>query len=107
MQECQEDIAFLEVDWVAVKGREQPVAIFQPLGVRGEVTPAQSAAGSAFATGLACYRRGEFHQAAGWFQRALEHWPDHGPSQVLGRRCQERQGAPPEGWDAVFRPDSK
>ena len=108
VQECQGLIEFLEVDWVAVKGREQPVAVFQALARQGELSPAQEAARKAFAAGLASYRRAAFGQAAAFFQQSLEHWPDHGPSQTFLERCQAWQAEPPApDWDAVFRPERK
>lgn len=107
-RECEGLIEFLEVDWVAVKGREQPVAILQPLALKGELTDIQSAARQAFTQGLAQYRQGNFNPAAGFFQQALTQWPDHGPSQTLLHRCRTYLAHPPEGkWDAVFRPESK
>ncbi len=108
VQECQGAIEFLEVDWVAVKGREQPVAVFQPLALTGELTAVQEAARTAFTTGLAHYRQAAFARAEIFFRQALEVWPEHGPSLTFLRRCQAYQAHPPApSWDAVFRPESK
>lgn len=108
VQECQGLIEFLEVDWVAVKGREQPVAVFQVLALGGELPASQAAAREAFAAGLARYRQGHFGQAASFFQQALAQWPEHGPSRTFLHRCQVYQAKPPAAdWDAVFRPESK
>ncbi|MGQ9920247.1 MAG: CHASE2 domain-containing protein [Desulfobacca sp.] len=108
VQECQGLIEFLEVDWVAVKGREKPVAVYQVLARQGELPAAHAAAREAFAAGLDCYRQGQFGQAERFFQEALTQWPEHGPSQTFLRRCQTWQTQPPAAdWDAVFRPESK
>jgi hypothetical protein len=93
---------------VAVKGREQPLPVFQPLGFPGELQPGQEAGAAAFATGLDHYRRRRFLPAAASFQQALQHWPDHKPSQVFLQRCLAYQDQPPPpDWDAVFRPEKK
>ncbi len=108
VQDCQGLIEFLEVDWVAVKGREQPVAVFQALARQGELSPAQVAASAAFTAGLAHYRQAAFGQAAAFFQQALVQWPGHGPSRTFLHRCQLYQTSPPApDWDAVFRPERK
>ncbi len=108
VQECQGAIEFQELDWVAVKGRETPVGVFQALALKGELTPSQEKAKTAFAEGLTLYRQARFDRAASSFEQALKDWPEHGPCQEFLRRCQEWQGeTTPVGWDAVFRPDKK
>jgi adenylate cyclase len=108
VQECQGEIEFLELDWVAVKGRETPVKVFNALAPKGELTPPQEQARSAFGAGLALYRHGLWGQAEQAFQQSLEYWPEYGPSLEFRQRCQEQQTAPAPGeWDAVFRPDKK
>jgi adenylate cyclase len=108
VQECQGEIEFLELDWVAVKGRETPVKVFNALALRGELTPTQEQARSAFGAGLALYRQGLLGQAEQAFQQSLEYWPEYGPSLEFRQRCQEHQTAQAsKEWDAVFRPDKK
>jgi adenylate cyclase len=108
VQECAGAMEFRELDRVAVKGRETPIAVFQVLALPGELTPAQAAAREEFARGLKLYRQGQFAAAAAHFSQALEHLPQDGPSQVFLTRCQQYETNPPTpDWDAVFRPDQK
>ncbi len=108
VQECQGSIEFLEIDLVAVKGRQTPVRVFEPLALREDLTVFQARVRDAFGEGLELYRRGHFEQAALSFELSLKYWPEHGPSQTFRRRCQEWLNKPPAAdWDAVFRPDKK
>ncbi|MEW6387224.1 MAG: adenylate/guanylate cyclase domain-containing protein [Thermodesulfobacteriota bacterium] len=108
VQECAGAMEFRELDRVAVKGRETPIAVFQVLALPGALTPAQAGAREEFARGLELYREGRFAAAAAHFSRALEYWPEDHPSLVFLTRCQQYEiNPPPPDWDAVFRPDQK
>jgi hypothetical protein len=105
---CGDGIEFREVDWVAVKGREAPVAVYQPLGLTDVLAPEEAAVSEEFAQGLAFYRQGKFPEAAVIFQTILAKHPEDGPARVFQERCQKFQASPPPpGWEAVFRPDQK
>jgi len=108
VQECHGAIEFQELDWVAVKGRETPVGVYQALALPGELTLSQEQARKIFAEGLALYRQARFDQALQAFQLTLERWPGYGPCLEFLQRCQEWQTTfTPAEWDAVFRPDKK
>jgi adenylate cyclase len=105
---CGDGVEFREVDWVAVKGREAPVAVYQPLGLKGVLAPEEDPGNKEFAQALELYRQGEFSEAATLFQNILAKYPDDGPARVFQERCQKLQASPPPpGWDGVFRPDQK
>lgn len=105
-REAAPDFAFLEVDRIRVKGREQPVTVFALLG-RGEAAEA-AAAPLAQAVGafLAAFRAGDWAAA----QTALDTLGPllaEGPLAGLLPRYRERLtemagGAAPEGWDGVY-----
>src|SRR5262249_8282525 len=61
-------VVFREIDTVAVKGRERPVALFEPLGPAGNVTPDVLACRDVFASALRLWRRGSFGDAASVFE---------------------------------------
>lgn len=107
-QECGDGVIFREVDRVAVKGRETPVAVFEPLGLRGDLDPAAAGLTQEFAAALELYRRRKFLEAAARFENILAQYPEDAPSQVFLDRCQKFQNSlPPPDWDGVFRPDEK
>jgi adenylate cyclase len=106
--ECGKDIEFRELDLVAVKGREAPVRVYEALGLKGKLTPAQAATREDFIPGLELYRRGRFEEAIARFAHALQHAPGDGPSQTFLNRCREFETHPPPAdWDTVFRPEAK
>ncbi|MDH5761232.1 MAG: adenylate/guanylate cyclase domain-containing protein [Gemmatimonadota bacterium] len=98
-----------EVDLVTVKGREQPVRIFELLEEAGvSLSPAREAAVAAFTAGLEAYRRREWDQAAALFRRVLDSDPDDGPGKVyLDRALAFAAAPPPEDWDFVVRRTEK
>jgi adenylate cyclase len=95
--------AFLvrELDLVKVKGREQPVTIYQLLGPRrAEGEPAGPAR---FAAGLAAYRAQDWSQAADRFQQALQETPDDFAARLFLNRCRHYlKHPPPPDWQGVY-----
>ncbi|MEJ2069852.1 MAG: hypothetical protein P8X58_05500 [Syntrophobacterales bacterium] len=107
-QECGDGVFFREVDRVAVKGRETPVAVYQPLGVPTGLDPSEATRSHKFAKALELYRQGKFSEAGALFQHILGENPEDGPARVFWDRCQQFQGnPPPPDWDGVFRPEQK
>lgn len=105
---CGDGVEFREVDWVAVQGREVPVAVYQPLGLKDGLAPEEAPGHKEFARALELYRQGKFPEAAALFQNILAKNPSDGPAQVFRERCQKFQSSPPPpGWDGVFRPEQK
>ncbi len=106
--ECGDAVEFQELDRVAVKGRETPVVVYQPLALKNGLTPEEALVREEFAEGLAWYRQGNFSQAAALWQNILAKNPEHGPARMFLGRCQEfLYSPPPPDWDGVFRPDKK
>jgi len=107
-QECGDGVLFREVDRVAVKGRETPVTVFQPLGLAAELDPADAAPTREFALALDLYRQAKFSEAAARFENILAQNPEDAPAQTFLERCRQFQAGPlPPNWDGVFRPDAK
>ncbi len=106
--DCEEAMEIMEVDQVAVKGRETPVTIYQVLAVKGNLSPAAVRGREAFGAGLAAYRARRFADAAGHFARALTCLPEPNPAGALRQRCLAlADQPPPPDWDGVFRPGGK
>ena len=75
-----------ELDAIRVKGRSQPVRIFEPLGAADEVAPDLTSRAQAYGEGLARYRARDFAAAAEQFARvagddlAVGAFPGAGPA---------------------------
>ncbi len=96
-----------EVDKIRVKGKRQPVTIYEllaPVSQRGKY----EALLTAYNTALACYRTRDWQEAAGKFGSILATHPYDGPTQVLLQRCMEFMEEPPAAdWDGVHEMKSK
>lgn len=107
---CQLDETFVlrELDTIQVKGKDEPVTIFELQGTTAEVEEEQLAVNRLYGRGLTHYRKREWHRAKTLFSQAVEVIATDGPSQEMVRRCQLLlETAPPPEWDGVFRMTSK
>ncbi len=96
-----------ELDYVAVKGKEKPVGVFELLARKGQTDPAKLAAAARFGDGLALYRARRFAEARPIFEEvAREH--DDGPAKTYVKRCQLfEEEPPPTDWDGVWHMKEK
>jgi adenylate cyclase len=97
---------FRELDLIRVKGKLQPVTIYELFGqvsaLDGDLAEAQARL-QAFADARHSYRERKWTEARSAFQKILERWPDDGPSLVYLKRCEEYlTDEPVPDWDGVF-----
>ena len=83
---------FRELDLMRVKGKLQPVTIYQLMGRQADFTADGSAAVmrsqvELFARARELYRNRQWKAARDAFQEFLEKWPEDGPSRVYLERC--------------------
>jgi adenylate cyclase len=99
-------LIFRELDLIRVKGKLQPVLLYELIAARG--TPEGDAPGledrlERFAHGRACYRQRRWQDAQIVFEQILEHWPEDVPARRYLNRCKEYDAAEPEeNWDGVY-----
>ena len=96
-----------EVDRIRVKGKKQPVLIYELLAPMSE---RKDYAGllAQFNEALELYRSQNWPEAAAKFGELLVTYPDDGPTQVLLQRCLEfMEEAPEPDWDGVYVMKSK
>jgi adenylate cyclase len=99
-------LVFRELDLIRVKGKSQPVTLYELVAARG--TPEGDAPDleqhlEFFAQGRACYRERRWQDAQMVFEKLLERWPDDGPARMYLNRCKEYLVAgPEENWDGVY-----
>lgn len=96
-------IVVRELDLVQVKGKNEPVAIFEPLGPVGNVSVERKAAVEDFARVLAAYRQQEWDQAEEKLRRLKDLSDELLYNIYLDRIARFRVAAPASGWDGVFR----
>lgn len=91
------------LDVIAVKGKTEPVRIYELMGAGGDgvVAPAELLAG--WASAMAMYRAREFSLAIEAFDRLLDMDPTDGPASIYADRCRDLQEDPPApDWDGVY-----
>jgi hypothetical protein len=99
--------AVRELDSVRVKGKKEPVRLFE-LRRRGLATTEEQPLLDGYAEGLRLYRAQRFSEARLQFESLLERFPHDGPGSLFVRRCDEMSAAPPgEEWDGVFKMEHK
>jgi len=93
-----------EVDRVIVKGKTEPISVYEVLEFHTEETfPNLSDAVNQFRGGLAHYRKGDFDRAIKSFSEALALHPGDKLSSTYVERCKYLQAHPPGGkWDGVW-----
>jgi len=99
---------FRELDLIRVKGKLQPVTIYELIGRSAEISPETTDLLKGFAGARAHYKARRWQEAQQAFQAILEKWPSDGPSRTYWKRCQEYLfDEPPLNWDGVFTMDHK
>jgi adenylate cyclase len=96
------DLAFQLVDRVRVKGKKEPVAIYEPLGIAAEVPPERLAEAQAFEAALADYHAGHWDAAEAKLLNLRERNAHKLYDVYLERISHFREQPPPEGWDGVY-----
>jgi adenylate cyclase len=97
------DFVYRELDQVRVKGKHEPIAIFEPLGLNGEVEPAMLEELEQFNRVLEMYRKQDWNQAELHLRALLEKSPGCKLYQVYAERVEYFRTTPPAtDWDGVF-----
>ncbi|MGB7587392.1 MAG: hypothetical protein WBM00_01645, partial [Solirubrobacterales bacterium] len=95
---CGDAVVFREIDIVAVKGREQPVGLYEPLGAPGEVAGDILSGRDAFGAALRAWRAGSFEAAAVAFEALAGADPASARFAALAR---EFAADPPADWMGI------
>jgi adenylate cyclase len=97
-----------EIDRLRVKGKKEPVVVYELLARKGGLSPEQRRVTDIYMEGLQAYKRRDFKMAAAQFEAALALDPGDGPSRVYLARAKEYLVAPPPAdWDGVYELKSK
>ncbi|MDE0854239.1 MAG: GAF domain-containing protein [Nevskia sp.] len=101
--------ALREIELLRVKGKDQPVAVYEALGYHDEYSfPNLDRCLAAYAEGLRAYRLRDWQEGAQAFAEALALNPADYPSQLYLQRCRGYMAQPPPAdWDGVRSLDHK
>ncbi len=111
-EQTKDDIAFRYLDRIVVKGRSQPVAMFEPTGFMNELNQETQDCLDCFSQGIDKYLAQDWAGALSSFEKAKELEPNKpgvtpgvkdNPSMILIDRCLIMQENPPgDDWDGVY-----
>lgn len=112
MRKIESSFDVREVDWVRVKGKAQPVRIFELLGTKAKgdlQTPdVMLAILPAYNPGFALYHERKFQEAITHFSEVLNIVPDDKVAQLYIERCNDYLEEPPvSDWDGVYTMKTK
>ncbi|HIJ19489.1 MAG TPA: GAF domain-containing protein [Deltaproteobacteria bacterium] len=98
-----------EIDWVVVKGKSQPVGIYEILDYHTDETfPHLMEAVNNFKNGLTMYREGKWNQAIEAFQETLNINPnDRLPGIYIERCAHLKKNQMENNWDGIWIMKSK
>lgn len=102
------DIVFAFVDRIQVKGKDEPIAVYQPLGIESDVTAEQKDEIARFSLAYADYLQQDWEQAVSKLIELKKDFPEIKLYQVYLDRIQDlREQTLTQDWDGVFRHTSK
>jgi adenylate cyclase len=97
------DFVFREIDSVRVKGKDQPVKIYQPVGATGQVSAPELTELAQYNTALAHYRAQQWALAQAHFTALQVQHPARELYALYGRRIAHFSTQPPGAdWDGSF-----
>jgi len=92
-----------ELDSVAVKGKKEPVHIYQVIGMNGSVEDGYVKFAKQYEGALNHYYAQRFDQAIKECEALLKINPDDVSTKNLLERCRDyRESPPPEGWNGAY-----
>ncbi|MBW2267359.1 MAG: hypothetical protein JRH16_02190 [Deltaproteobacteria bacterium] len=95
-------VVWRRVDSVRVKGKQQPVEIFELLGNESEVSDSQREFAAAYEAALEAYTAGEFRAAVAALESLCELRPDDlSVQRLLGLARQSELHPPGPDWDGI------
>ena len=92
-----------ELDCIRVKGKNEPVAIYELASLAGEAPEEKQRVFAAYSEGLALYRQRAWADAIKVFKKILDREPNDGPSKTMVERSgYYLENPPPDDWDGIY-----
>jgi adenylate cyclase len=102
------DVVFREIDRVRVKGKDEPVVIFEPVGAEGKVSKAELDELKLWNQVIKLYRSQDWDQAELQLFNLKKLAPDRFLYDLYAKRIAEYRSNPPgQGWDGVTTFETK
>ena len=103
-----DEFVYRELDLVRVKGKKEPVAIFEPIGHRNDVDKEITSELARYRQALKAFRKQDWDRAEMEFFNLSRSYPDRRLYQEYQNRIANyRQSPPGDDWDGVYTHTSK
>jgi adenylate cyclase len=97
-----DELIFRELDLIRVKGKLQPVTIYEVLSA-GAAEQGGKELVELFDRGREAYKQQNWATAKSFFEKILQRWPEDTPSKIFLARCEEYLTEEPAAdWDGVY-----
>jgi adenylate cyclase len=107
-QSCSAMIEARLIDFVVVKGKLEPVRIYELIGERGDISPRQKQSLILFSRAIDAYLSSDFNRALELLNELHEREPKDAVASLYLERCRQYLVTPPEAdWRGVFRHTTK
>jgi class 3 adenylate cyclase len=98
----KEEFLCREIDFLTVKGKSQPVRVYEVLQRRTNATPKLDDLADRFEKGLTAYRKQDWGSAEQIFLHLMKEYDDETSEIFLKRVSMFRKNPPHADWDGVF-----
>ncbi|HWO41112.1 MAG TPA: adenylate/guanylate cyclase domain-containing protein [Candidatus Eisenbacteria bacterium] len=103
-----EGFVALELGKFMLKGKAQPVGVYQLLGTTQDRGETEGSSRELFADALDAFKRGSWSEAREKFHRVSQMPDTEGPARFYLRLCKKYENSPPEAtWDGVIALEEK
>ncbi len=103
-RQAQDGITARFLDLLTVKGKSEPVKVYELLSQRGREPTDWAEHVDLYDRGMREYEARRWAEAADLFGRVIARWPEDGAAKTYLDRCHEFQAhPPPDDWDGVYR----
>ncbi len=91
------------LDFLAVKGKKEPVKVYELVCKHGEEPEGWFERKAMYDDAIQLHLERKWDEAIAKFEAVLSKYPDDGPSKTYITRCKEyKDNPPPEGWDGRY-----
>jgi adenylate cyclase len=102
-EEVKSEILCRKLDMIRVKGKQEPVSVFEAIAELAVASDKEKQLVEMFASGYAAYLMQKWDRAEAQFKAILEIYPDDAPTLTYIKRIQViKTEAPLPDWDGVF-----
>ncbi|NEO84568.1 MAG: hypothetical protein F6J87_09990 [Spirulina sp. SIO3F2] len=108
LDEVRDDVVVRHIDYIAVKGRQGAIHVYELIGWQGDVDLKQVAAATLYSEALADYHQRRWDDALVKYEAYLRDAPADKAAKVLIERCQYYKANPPDSsWTGIYRANMK